>query len=505
MASELFFALLNTAAIMLCVSFLAYVLMIVVPYLRHQAGVVGDGTSLRWHFVLPCLDEEQVIEGTIRSLVATFPTAAIWCVDDGSSDATPRILAALSARWRQVRVVTRVAPEAQQGKGPALNAGWRAVVEALPARTDPATIAIGVLDADARLDPRCLDVITGPTFFGDPEVGAVQVQVRVRPDMAEPNDRRPVGSTRRSRTLVRLQDLEFSGPIAAMQLLRRRVGSVAMGGNGQFTRLSVLNRIADEHGTPWHGCLLEDFELGIHVLLSGSRTEYCHDTSVTQEGLPHLRLLLRQRSRWAQGSMQCFRYLVPVLRSPRVDTRGALEIAYFLFLPWLQLVGALVYAGSTVVAAYYALTLPGGPPAWLAGGAWGVIPLFVVFGVAPFVIWGPIYAARTDPDLGRIRAAGVGGANWIYSYLNQVAVWWAFLRLVSARRDWKKTSRVATAAFPRSAWSSPPLRPSYLATVPAITPIPSGTGVLTMARSERAVLITGRFHRSPPSPLRNVA
>src|SRR5262249_22574946 len=157
---------------------------------------------------------------------------------------------------------------------------------------------------------RCLDVIAGPSCFGDAAVGAVQVQVRVV--------HRGHGARRSSlsRLLVRLQDMEFSGVIAAMQTFRRHLGSVGMGGNGQFTRLSVLDRIASEHGTPWHGALLEDFELGVHVLLAGFRTEYCHDTWVAQEGLPTLRSLVRQRSRWAQGSMQCFRYLWPVLRSP---------------------------------------------------------------------------------------------------------------------------------------------------------------------------------------------
>ena len=178
-------------------------------------------------------------------------------------------------------------------------------------------------------------MVAGTPYFGDGRVGAVQVQVRV----AGASARAGGEPTRFSRLLVRLQDMEFTSVIAAMQTLRRHLGSVGMGGNGQFTRLAVLDRIAAEHGTPWHGALLEDFELGLHVLLGGSRTEYCHDTWVVQEGLPSLRLLIRQRSRWAQGSMQCIRYLGAVLRSPRISTGAALEIAYFLFMPWLQLVG----------------------------------------------------------------------------------------------------------------------------------------------------------------------
>ncbi len=145
-----------------------------------------------------------------------------------------------------------------------------------------------MLDADGRLDPMAAEVISGPSGFGDEEVGAVQVQVRMinrglegRVDAGDPAPR-----GRLARTLVVLQDLEFRAVIAAMQGLRRNIGSVGMGGNGQFTRLRVLDAIAEEHGTPWHGALLEDFELGLHMLLAGWRNQYLDSTWVAQEACP---------------------------------------------------------------------------------------------------------------------------------------------------------------------------------------------------------------------------
>jgi 1,2-diacylglycerol 3-beta-glucosyltransferase len=436
--SELLLGLVNTAAFMLCVGFVAYVTMIIVPYLKHRPEPPGDGGSLGWHFVLPCLDEEAVITSTVEQLVSTFPHAEVWCVDDASGDATPVLLAALADRHDHVHVVTRRAPEARKGKGPALNAGWQAIVDWLPEGTDAGQLVVGVLDADARLQPGALDAIAGAAYFGSPGVGAVQVQVRVH-HRAE---------RRRPSLLLRLQDLEFSGPIAAMQLLRQRSGSVGMGGNGQFTRLSVLNQIAGTAGTPWHGALLEDFELGLHVLLAGERTEYCHETWVEQDGLPGLRPLIRQRSRWAQGAMQCLRYLTAVMRSPRISTPAAVEIAYFLMMPWLQLAGSVVYTVAGLVMGYYATTQPGGLRAWFDGGAWGVVPLVAVFGLTPFLVWGPIYRRRSDPSLGLGRALALGVANWLYSYLNYAAVWWAFVRMVRGRHDWKKTAHAGTAVAP---------------------------------------------------------
>jgi len=465
-------AALNTTAFLFCVSFIAYVLLILVPFLRRQPAVPGDDRGFSWHFIIPCLDEQAVIAATVRQLIRSFPTAQLWCVDDASSDSTPLILARMARNYRRLHVVARHLPDARRGKGSALNAGWEAVRTSLPPGVDTNRLIVGVVDADGRLDPNCLAMIAGPSFFGSADVGAVQVKVRIAAGLeATPDDHR---RRRLARVLVRLQDMEFASVIAAMQTLRRQVGTVGMGGNGQFTRLSVLDTIAAGHGTPWHGALLEDFELGLHVLLSGSRTEYCHDASVTQEGLPTARQLIRQRSRWAQGSMQCFRYLLPIVRSPRVSAAGAMEIAYFLFLPWIQLIGSLIYVVCALIVAGYALTYPGGSAAWITSGAWALLPLFVCFGLGPFVLWGPVYRATSCREMSLARAFALGLANWLYLTVHYVAIWWALARVVTTRHDWKKTARRAPVLAPgRLARGLP------LATVPCVlrlAPTPSGRG-----------------------------
>ena len=438
MNAGILLAILNTVAFLLCVSFLAYVVLILIPFLRYRPGPSGDPHAHDWHFLVPCRNEEEVIAETIGGLRRTFPAAHIWCIDDASTDGTAAVLAQLSRRYARLHVVSRRLPDAAKGKGPALNAGWTALMASLPSDADVDRVVVGVLDADARLHPDAAAIISGPAWFGNPAVGAVQIQVRV--ESTSHGARLPAPR----RLLVRLQDLEFSGPIAAMQMLRRRSGSVGMGGNGQFTRLSVLNRIAVGVGTPWHGALLEDFELGLHVLLAGSRTEYCHETWVSQDGLAHVRSLLRQRSRWAQGSMQCFAYLQAILRSPRISTLGAVELTYFLMLPWLQLIGSVVYVAAFLVMGYYAFAEPGGLSAWWNAGAWGVLPLFVLFGLAPFLVWGFIYRRHSDPSLRLPMAFALGMANWVYGYLQQMASWWAFIRVVRNHHDWKKTAHTRT-------------------------------------------------------------
>ncbi|MER7455959.1 glycosyltransferase [Micromonospora sp. NPDC126480] len=442
-------ALLNTVAFLLCVSFCAYVLSILVTHLRTPRCGGGDHTRFSWHIIVPCRNEGAVIRGTLHRLLRDMPDVTVWCVDDGSDDGTAAELAAFRDDVR-VRVISRTPPEAGQGKGAALNAAWRELRQSVPAASDLDRVIVGVLDADSYLDPHCRAALAGGRYFGTAQVAAVQIEVRML------QCARGHGSSLGpwARLLVRLQDMEFRAPIAAMQSLRRRTGSVAMGGNGQFTRLSALEAVAAEHGTPWHGALLEDFELGLHILLTGGRTEYCSEAWVAQEALTRVRPLIRQRARWAQGSMQCGRYLTAVLRSRAIRNPATLEIAHFLSAPWTQLVGAPVYLACLGVLAWY-VNRTGGLDEWWRAGGWGVPPLVAVFGIGPFAVWGLVYRTRCERHLGLVTAIGLGLSHWLYSYVQSAAVWVAFVRLLRARSDWQKTARAAE--VPRPVDRPPPL------------------------------------------------
>jgi 1,2-diacylglycerol 3-beta-glucosyltransferase len=136
--------------------------------------------------------------------------------------------------------------------------------------------------------------------------------------------------------------------ISAIQATRKLTRSVGLGGNGQFSRLSVLDVVADEHG-PWRGALLEDYELSLHLMMTGHRNEYTQDTWVDQEALPDTRRLVRQRTRWGQGTMQCGAYLRQLWTSRHVSKLGALEATYYLVQPWLHLIGTFVYPVPAMV------------------------------------------------------------------------------------------------------------------------------------------------------------
>lgn len=426
-------------ALTMSVAFLTYVCLIVVPYLRHTPARPGDPAGFAWHFLVPCRDEETVVGGTVRYLLDTFPGAHVWVIDDASDDGTAEVVEELAAGADRVRLVRRLRPDARTGKGDALNAAYRALRSSLAPDADPDRVIVVVVDADGRPAPDCLDVCAADHLFGDETVGAVQVDVWMSNRGVPPAHGGRLGRWFGA-GLVRMQDLEFRTAIAAIQTSRGLTGTISMGGNGQFTRLSALDSVADEHG-PWRGALLEDFELGVHLLTEGWRTAFTRDTHVAQEGLYSLRRFLSQRTRWGQGTMQCARYVRRIWESPYLSTLGAAEMLYYLAQPWLQLLGTLVYPIPFLLLGVRAAGDPGEVWAWFAGGAWLLFAVYGSFGLLPFLVWGPIYRARCEPSVGRLRGAWYGVAYALYIYTFYITSWRALYRLVRGRNGWVKTRR----------------------------------------------------------------
>ncbi len=248
-ALQVAIALAQAVALLMSVAFISYALIIVILYMRYRPSRAGDGAALDWHLFVPALNEERVIGGTIDYLRATFPRAHVWVIDDDSEDGTASIIGMRAWADPMVHLVRRYRPRARTGKGDALNAAYLALDAWLPVTADAARTIIGVVDADGLPAANCLDVCAGASMFGDPVVGSVQVQVR----MLNRHDRRPYPHrgglvNTLGHVLVRLQDLEFRVPISAIQLTRRMTRSVGLGGNGQFSRLSALDVVADEEG-----------------------------------------------------------------------------------------------------------------------------------------------------------------------------------------------------------------------------------------------------------------
>ncbi|QQS02439.1 MAG: glycosyltransferase [Austwickia sp.] len=410
-----------------------------VPFLRHRPGPTGDATAYDWHFFVPCRNEQAVIGASLARLRESFPQAHVWVIDDASDDDTAAIVAAAAAADGNVHLVRRTLPEAQTGKGDALNAAYRALSAWLtqrPTPVDHGRVVVGVVDAEGVLAPDALGYAAG--VFADPAVGAAQCQVQM---FAAPD-----GTSRFGRILRDFQDAEFRTTIAAMQVLRGYTLSVGLGGNGQFSRLAALDAIgatgAGAGGQPWHGSLLEDYELSLHLMLAGWQTRYLHEAVVSQEAVITLRALIRQRTRWCQRGMQCVRYLREVAVSPHITPAATLEMAYFLSTPFQELVGMVVW--PLVAVGVVALGIAGSPDllTFATNAAW-VLPLVLLTGIAPFASWGVIYGRQRGFGPARCVAHGLG--YWLYSYLPQIYVVSSVYRLAKGRTGWEKTARLADA------------------------------------------------------------
>ena len=116
--------------------------------LRRAWAVAGSDAaeSFAFYIVIPCLNEAPVLANTLTEALASYATAKIIVVDDGSSDATAQI--AEQADPPRVTVVHRRLPQAQLGKGPALNAGFAAVLADVgTSGFDPSQVVVCVMDA----------------------------------------------------------------------------------------------------------------------------------------------------------------------------------------------------------------------------------------------------------------------------------------------------------------------------------------------------------------------
>jgi cellulose synthase/poly-beta-1,6-N-acetylglucosamine synthase-like glycosyltransferase len=395
---------------------------------RVDAAAPASAQPTTFWIVVPCLNEERVVANTVASALALKAPhgsrSRVLVVDDGSDDATPDVLAGID--HPSLYVLRRDHPEARQGKGEALNAAFRYICDRTEAENgDPRRVAVGVIDGDGRGSANMLPEVA--YAMRDPRVGATQSRVRIH---------------NRNRVLAAVQDLEFGCVADSSQSVRHTLGTVGLGGNGQFARLSALQELGP---APWSNCLVEDLELGLRLHLAGVKVRYLPRASVTQQGLVDVKRLLRQRTRWAQGNLQCARYLPALVASRRISNLQLGEMLHYLLAPWLNAVGAL---GLAVLWSTAAIALAVDPAdsflvdSWAELGTAAAIWLGALF--APGLLWAVTHRIKLrDERLSRLLVAGL--AYPCFLALGLVSTCRAIGRHVSRRNSWAKTERLAEA------------------------------------------------------------
>ena len=399
---------------------LLYVLHLFALSRRRRPDLLPAPDDLLFAFVIPCLNERAVIGGTLESLLALGDEHVVLVVDDASDDGTGDVVRGFDPR--RVRVLRRELPHARLGKGDALNDAIRYLrsSDLLQGRPHDRVI-VSVFDADGRIPPDALSAVG--SYFRDPRSGAVQIGVEMR--------------NASTNLLARLQDMEFTVFTEIFQRARARIGSVGLGGNGQFVRLTALESLGDE---PWTDCLTEDLDLGVRMLVGGWKNHYCPTAAVNQQAVTSVRRWLRQRARWFQGHLQCWRLLPLVLRSA-LPMRSVMDMVWYLTLPVAVLLTPI--AGLPLVAAFLMLLAMSPADAFHVLAANHGLPLLAIY-VLSFgqsYLCAYVYWMRGRVSLG--KAILLAHAFEGYSHLWLIAGWWALWNVVRRKRGWAKTARVA--------------------------------------------------------------
>jgi 1,2-diacylglycerol 3-beta-glucosyltransferase len=277
--------------------------------------------------VVPARNEELVIEVTARRLLdLEYGRFLVLVMNDGSDDDTSVVARSAGRGDRRLLVVDRPPEIAGTGKGEVLNHAYRVARDLVEdgdprmqgARSDE--VVLCVVDADGWLQPNALDAVA--PFYNDPRVAGVQVPVRMY--------------NARAGFLAFMQDIEFIGYSLLVQGGRDPVGSVGLGGNGQFIRLAALQSLGE---APWTKSLVEDLDIGLTLVKQGWRNRLCPHTHVAQQAVTAPRRLLRQRTRWVQGHYTCWNHLPSLWRARSVPLFTRLDLSLHLFLAVAILLG----------------------------------------------------------------------------------------------------------------------------------------------------------------------
>lgn len=269
------------------------------------AGLDGSASLPRITVQLPIHNERLVVQRLIRAVARMdYPTGLLQIqVLDDSTDATCGIAEECSAELRAQGVDVKVLHrENRDGyKAGALAAGLAAATGEL----------IAVFDADF-VPPRDFLLRAIPAF-SDPGVGMAQARWS---HLNEPQS-----------LLTRVQAIFLDGHFQVEHRARSLSGDL-FNFNGTA---GVWRRRAIEEAGGWqHDTLTEDLDLSYRAQLCGWRFVYLEDLEVPAELPGDMNAFKSQQYRWAKGSIQTARKLLPAVLRSNLPAARKLEAAFHL-------------------------------------------------------------------------------------------------------------------------------------------------------------------------------
>jgi len=364
--------------------------------------------------MVPCRNEELVIEGLVTALMALdYPDDRheVIVIDDGSDDNTGSILDRLAARYPVLRCIHRP-PGAGGGKSGALNTALET------ARGE----VVVVFDADHK--PRADVLRRLARHFADPNVGAVQGRCIVRNS----------NETRLARSIA----VDYYCGYLVNEYGRQSLFELpAYGGSNCAVRASWIRAFGG-----WNeNTVTEDTDLTLRLIMVGRSVRFDVTAIDTEESVPTFHRFWRQRYRWARGHQQAWReYRRAVWSAPSLDFAKKIESTMFLLvyhvpvfcmlglvmvvlraggvLTWgngldLTPVATLLFLGPLVELASGLLVSRA--PRQAAAGILLFLPAFVIFTVVCTKSWldgilGRPYTWVKTPRTGQGQAPTVGVA-----------------------------------------------------------------------------------------------
>ena len=340
-------------------------------YRRHRRTVVAPAGRFDDLPVLtvqlPVFNELYVVERLIDSVCAlAYPRdkLEIQVLDDSTDDTVEVARRAVEAKRREGFDIVHLHREHRSGfKAGALEAGLRRARGEL----------VAIFDAD--FVPRPDFAARLVHYFTDPRVGLVQARW---------------GHLNRDHSaLTRVQSLFLDGHFVIEQTARNRSGRF-FNFNGTA---GIWRRTCIEDAGGWqHDTLTEDLDLSYRAQMKGWRFVFVPDAVAPAELPVEMAAFKSQQHRWAKGSIQTARKLLPlILRSAlpwRVKTEAAVHltanVCYVLMILLTLLVVPAVWLRREISP-------------WLIAGI--DLPLFLFSSVS--VAW--FYAAAQRETLGTVR------------------------------------------------------------------------------------------------------
>ncbi len=267
------------------------------PDVLEEKNIIIPEDQVMVSFLIPCFNEEKVIEQALNSIDGLYyKNIEIIVIDDGSIDQT-------SEKASQVHLKNKVQilRQKNQGKAQALNHGL--------------SVAQGqyvfCMDADTLIQPKTLDIAL-KILHTDPTLAAIAGNVKVGND---------------DQMLTLLQRLEYLMGLNFPKLAQSFFGAVQIipGPAGLFRK----NLLLQVGGYRSH-TFAEDYDLTLRLLMHGYHVRFCPEMVVITEAPDDIRSLVSQRYRWFRGVFQALRQFIPQLMTRRLPRR-ARRILYYTF------------------------------------------------------------------------------------------------------------------------------------------------------------------------------